>query len=63
MAENIEERQFLDCGDGCELIWRVEDGIEKVYFQFDDGDTDSICETSNYNEAEKAYDNTKNYMS
>jgi len=42
MAENTEERQFLDCGDG---------------------DTDSICKTNNYNEAEKAYNNTKNYMS
>jgi len=63
MTENIEERQFIDCGDGCELIWKVEDDVEKVYFEFDDGEIDLICETNNYDKAKKAYYNTKNYMS
>lgn len=58
MSDNIEERNYTDCGDGCELVWRIEDGVEKVYFQFDDGDTDMICETDNYREAEIAYNNS-----
>ena len=58
-----ENRKYWEDWDGVTVVWDIVNGVrEEVYFEYEDGEIEIIWSGISYDEAQRVYNKTLEYL-